>query len=40
MPVSVYPWHAEQWRDILARRNSLPHALLFSGREGIGKILE
>jgi len=38
MAVSVYPWHAEQWRDILARRNSLPHALLFSGREGIGKI--
>ena len=38
MPVSVYPWHEAAWKDLLARRNALPHALLFSGREGIGKI--
>jgi DNA polymerase-3 subunit delta' len=38
MPVTVYPWQARQWTEILARRNALPHALLFSGREGIGKI--
>ncbi len=38
MPVTVYPWHASVWRELLARRNALPHALLFSGREGIGKI--
>lgn len=38
MPVTVYPWQARQWTEILARRDTLPHALLFSGREGIGKI--
>ena len=38
MPVTVYPWHQQPWRDLLARRHALPHALLFTGREGIGKI--
>ena len=38
MPVSVYPWQTMIWKDMLARRQNLPHALLFSGREGIGKI--
>lgn len=38
MPVSVYPWQEPLWRAVLARRNNLPHALLFIGREGIGKI--
>ncbi len=38
MAVTVYPWQAAVWREILARRDTLPHALLFSGREGIGKI--
>lgn len=38
MPVNVYPWHARQWTEILARRDALPHALLFTGREGVGKI--
>jgi DNA polymerase-3 subunit delta' len=38
MPVTVYPWLEDTWRTLLARRKSLPHALLFAGREGIGKI--
>ncbi len=38
MPVDVFPWQTEQWRALLARRDRLPHALLFSGRQGIGKI--
>jgi len=37
-PVSVYSWHQQQWRDVLQRRTALPHALLFHGREGIGKL--
>jgi DNA polymerase-3 subunit delta' len=37
MPVSVYPWQQQQWRDVLQRR-ALPHALLFRGREGTGKL--
>ena len=38
MPVSVYPWHQAQWRDLLQRKAALPHALLLRGREGIGKL--
>ena len=38
MSVAVYPWHQTQWREILQRRAALPHALLFRGREGIGKL--
>jgi DNA polymerase-3 subunit delta' len=38
MPVTVYPWHEAQWQEILQRRAALPHALLFRGREGIGKL--
>ena len=38
MPISVYPWHREQWAEMLQRRAALPHALLFRGREGIGKL--
>ena len=38
MPVSVLPWQTTVWREMLARRQNLPHAMLFSGREGIGKI--
>jgi len=34
----VYPWHQQQWREILQRKTALPHALLFRGREGIGKL--
>ena len=38
MPVTVLPWHTASWRDVLERRSVLPHALLFVGREGIGKL--
>jgi DNA polymerase-3 subunit delta' len=38
MAVTVYPWLDPAWRDLLARRDNLPHALLIIGREGIGKI--
>ncbi|MBI4190720.1 MAG: DNA polymerase III subunit delta' [Betaproteobacteria bacterium] len=38
MPVAVYPWHQRQWQEILQRKAALPHALLFKGREGIGKL--
>jgi DNA polymerase-3 subunit delta' len=37
MPMTVYPWHQAQWQEILQRKSALPHALLFRGREGIGK---
>ena len=38
MPVTVYPWHQTQWRELLQRKAALPHALLIRGREGIGKL--
>lgn len=38
MPVSALPWLEQPWREILARRSTLPHALLFKGREGIGEL--
>jgi DNA polymerase-3 subunit delta' len=38
MPVSVYPWFQQQWREALQRNSTLPHALLFTGRQGIGKL--
>jgi len=38
VPVAVYPWHQAQWQELLQRRAALPHALLFRGREGIGKL--
>jgi DNA polymerase-3 subunit delta' len=38
VPVTVYPWQQTQWRDLLQRRATLPHALLFRGLEGTGKL--
>ena len=38
MSISVYPWFEQQWSEVLQRRSTLPHALLFRGRQGIGKL--
>lgn len=33
-----YPWQTDSWNHLIARRGNLPHALLFHGRKGIGKL--
>ena len=34
----AYPWHSQPLEALLARGDRLPHALLFRGRKGIGKL--
>ena len=34
----AYPWHSQPLGALLARADRLPHALLFQGRQGIGKL--
>lgn len=34
----MYPWSADAWRQLLARRENLPQALLLHGPRGIGKL--
>ena len=38
--MSIYPWNKENWQHVAAmtQRNELPHAFLFSGLEGLGKL--
>jgi DNA polymerase-3 subunit delta' len=36
--VSALPWHRQGLERLLGRRDRLPHALLVSGRPGIGKV--
>jgi DNA polymerase-3 subunit delta' len=36
--IDLLPWHLEPLRELLARRERLPHALLVHGRQGIGKV--
>lgn len=38
MPVAAHPWHQAAFEELLRRRQTLPHALLFKGRKGIGKL--
>ncbi len=33
----IYSWQQSQWRNIIQRKNTLPHATLLRGRAGIGK---
>ncbi len=33
----IYTWHEKLWQELLARKNSLPHALLLHGQVGTGK---
>ena len=35
----VLPWQHTVWQQLLRYRSSLPHALLFTGKAGIGKFL-
>lgn len=34
----IYQWHSAHYESLLQRKDRLPHALLFCGREGIGKL--
>lgn len=38
MTIAILPWHEAALRELLARRDKLPHALLIHGRQGIGKV--
>lgn len=38
MFIKYYPWQKEIWNQLAERRERLPHALLFHGRPGIGKL--
>ncbi|MEW6313289.1 MAG: DNA polymerase III subunit delta' [Pseudomonadota bacterium] len=37
--MSHLPWHEAAWRALLAQKGTLPHALLFKGSKGIGKLV-
>ena len=34
----LYPWQADDWQRMQQMRDRLPHAILFHGAEGIGKV--
>jgi len=36
--IDLLPWHRQPLDELLARRASLPHAMLIHGKQGIGKI--
>ena len=38
MSFDLLPWHGAPLRELLSRREKLPHALLLDGRSGIGKV--
>src|SRR5690349_3144604 len=37
--MNILPWHAERYAQLAQRVANLPHALLFRGPAGIGKLL-
>jgi DNA polymerase-3 subunit delta' len=39
MNIEIYPWLADSWKQLQARRANLPHALLVHGRPGLGKTV-
>ena len=38
MHLSLYPWQSADWQRWQQMRDRLPHAILFHGAEGIGKV--
>jgi len=38
MSIKYLPWQEGVWTRLAERREHLPHALLFHGRPGIGKL--
>ena len=38
MNIDILPWHRAALTELLARRETLPHALLVYGKPGIGKV--
>lgn len=38
MSINTLPWHDDVWDRLSGMRDRLPHALLFHGRAGIGKL--
>lgn len=35
---SIFPWQSDAWRQLQLLRDRLPHAILFHGAEGTGKV--
>ena len=38
MSEAIYPWQHEDWDRLQRLRDRLPHAILFHGAQGIGKV--
>ena len=38
MSEAIYPWQREDWNRLQRLRDRLPHAILFHGAQGIGKV--
>src|SRR5450830_908189 len=38
MSINYFPWQEEVWNRLADMHGRLPHALLFHGRPGIGKL--
>ncbi|MEO8101912.1 MAG: DNA polymerase III subunit delta' [Betaproteobacteria bacterium] len=38
MSIDILPWHRQVLTELLSRRDTLPHALLVYGKQGIGKL--